>query len=150
MRYSTLFGKAVGWAVFILQPLLEQAPAAWGCMPPRRGMLRGTQGPDCSFLSIPLHQSFGAECLGLGGPGARWYFPSTKFPLGGKVASDASLVKAPEGPQHSCFVLTHLGLSTRTTRQEVRVCVITTGDVQKPGWGTGMHEMRVLHAGKGK
>lgn len=74
MRYGTLFGKAVGWAVFILQLLLERAPAAWGCTPPQRRMLWGTrfappQGPNCSFLSIPLHQSFlvvGAKCLGLG------------------------------------------------------------------------------------
>lgn len=73
MRYDTLFGKAVGWAVFILQLLLEQAPAAWGCTLPGRGMPQGThfaalQVPNSSFL-CPLHQSFlvvGAKCLGLG------------------------------------------------------------------------------------
>lgn len=66
----TLFGKAVGWAVFIFELLLEQAPAVWGMQAATERMLQCTHftAPKGFFLSISLYPSFlvvGIKCLGL-------------------------------------------------------------------------------------
>lgn len=96
-----LFGKAVGWAVFILQLLFEQAPAAGM----RAASEKGCSGAPTSvhpgapkaFFSLSLCTEASWQCVPSVWGGtedlvrAGTFSPWTKFTCGalGKVASDA-------------------------------------------------------------